>query len=124
MRIPFEGPLGDMLRRMLEPQLKEMQEQMRKVEEELEAEILEASAGGGAVKVKISAAGDFKAVEIDPSVVSPDDVEMLQDMVLAAVREAQRMAEERRRERMGELAERQLRELGDFLGLGFGEGRE
>jgi len=124
VRIPFEGPLGDMLRRMLEPQLKEMQEQMRKVEEELEAEILEASAGGGAVRVKISAAGDFKAVEIDPSVVSPDDVEMLQDLVLAAVREAQRMAEERRRERMGELAERQLRELGDFLGLGFGEGRE
>lgn len=124
MRLPFEGALGDMLRRMLEPQLKEMQEQMRKVEEELEAETLEASAGGGAVKVKISAAGDFKAIEIDPSVVNPDDVDMLQDLVLAAVKEAQRMAEERRKERMGELAEKQLRELGDFLGLSFRERKE
>jgi len=120
MRLPFEGALGEMIRRMLEPQLKEMEERMRKVEEELEGEVLEASAGGGAVKVKISAAGDFKAIEIDPSVVDPEDVGMLQDMILAAVREAQRMAEERRKEKMGELAERQLRELGDFLGLGSG----
>ncbi|HIE09181.1 MAG TPA: YbaB/EbfC family nucleoid-associated protein [Armatimonadetes bacterium] len=107
-----------MLKRMLEPQLREMQEQMRKVEEELEGEVLEASAGGGAVKVRISASGDFKEVRIDPSVVNPEDVGMLQDLVLAAVREAQRMAEERRRERMGELAQRQLKELGNFLGLG------
>lgn len=116
MRLPSGGPFGEMLRRMLEPQLKEMEERMRKAEKELEEEILEASSGGGVVKVKISAAGEFKEVNIDPSVVNPEEVEMLQDLVLAAVKEAQRMAEEKREEKMGKLAEEQIQKLGDFLG--------
>jgi hypothetical protein len=75
-------------------QVQDMQKQMVKAQEELATLEVEASAGGGMVTVKVS--GDLKinSIKIDPGAVDPDDVEMLEDMVLAAVNEALRSAQE------------------------------
>ncbi|MHB9111037.1 MAG: YbaB/EbfC family nucleoid-associated protein [Thermoleophilia bacterium] len=75
-------------------QVQDMQKQMVKTQEELATLEVEASAGGGMVTVKVS--GDLKinSIKIDPGAVDPDDVEMLEDMVLAAVNEALRSAQE------------------------------
>ena len=67
---------------------------MVKAQEELKNEIVEASAGGGMVTVKITGDLELREVRIDPEAVDPDDVEMLQDMVLAATNEAIRSAQE------------------------------
>ncbi len=71
-----------------------MQADMAKAQEELKHEIVEASAGGGMVTVKISGDLELKELTIDPEAVDPEDVEMLQDMVQAAVNEAMRSAQE------------------------------
>ena len=75
-------------------QVQDMQKQMVKAQEELATLEVEASAGGGMVTVKVS--GDLKinSIKIDPGAVDPEDVEMLEDMVLAAVNEALRSAQE------------------------------
>ncbi len=75
-------------------QAQKMQAGMAKVQEELKEERVEASAGGGTVKVVMS--GDLQVVSmwIDPEAVDPDDVELLQDMIVAATNEAVRMAQE------------------------------
>jgi hypothetical protein len=67
---------------------------MVKAQEELKNEVVEASAGGGMVTVKISGDLEVRELRIDPAAVDPDDVELLQDMVLAAVNEAVRAAQE------------------------------
>lgn len=69
-------------------QLGQMQQNIRDAQEAAAAQIVEGSAGGGAVKVTVSGDMQFKEVHIDPSVVDPDDIEMLEDLVLAAVRDA------------------------------------
>jgi hypothetical protein len=74
-------------------QAQQMQAQMAKVQEELADETVEASAGGGTVKVVMTGAMDVRSIEIDPSAVDPEDVELLQDMVTAAVNEAVRAAQ-------------------------------
>ena len=66
-------------------QAQQMQGKMQAAQEELGKREVHASAGGGKVKVTATAAGDVLAISIDPSVVTPDDVEMLEDLVLAAV---------------------------------------
>jgi nucleoid-associated protein EbfC len=71
-----------------------MQADMVKAQEELKNEIVEASAGGGMVTVKITGDLELREVRIDPEAVDPDDVEMLQDMVQAATNEAIRSAQE------------------------------
>jgi len=71
-----------------------MQKEMAKLQEELEERTVEASAGGGAVTVIATGKKEIKEINIKPEVVDPDDVEMLQDLVLAAVNEALRKAEE------------------------------
>ena len=71
-----------------------MQADMAKAQEELKNEVVEASAGGGMVTVKISGDLELKELRIDPEAVDPEDVELLQDMVLAAVNEAMRSAQE------------------------------
>ena len=71
-----------------------MQAEMMKAQEGLKDEIVEASAGGGMVTVKVSGELEIKDLTIDPEAVDPEDVEMLQDMVLAAVNEALRSAQE------------------------------
>jgi DNA-binding YbaB/EbfC family protein len=82
----------------------QMQAQMAQAQEELKATTLEATAGGGAVKVVITGAQEVRHVEIDPSAVDPDEVEMLQDLVLSAVNEAITRSKELERERMGRIA--------------------
>ena len=71
-----------------------MQADMAKAQEELKNEVVEASAGGGMVTVKISGDLELKELKIDPEAVDPEDVDMLQDMVQAAVNEAIRSAQE------------------------------
>ena len=75
-------------------QVQKMQADMAKAQEELKNEVVEASAGGGMVTVKISGDLEVRELRIDPGAVDPDDVELLQDMVLAAVNEAVRAAQE------------------------------
>jgi len=75
-------------------QVQQMQADMVKAQEELKNEVVEASAGGGMVTVKISGDLEVRELRIDPGAVDPDDVELLQDMVLAAVNEAVRAAQE------------------------------
>lgn len=68
--------------------LQQMQRDMARVEEELTAARIEGTAGGGAVRVVVSGKREIVSVTIDPAAVDPDDVEMLQDLVLAATKEA------------------------------------
>jgi DNA-binding YbaB/EbfC family protein len=75
-------------------QVQKMQADMAKAQEELKNEVVEASAGGGMVTVKVSGDLEVREVRIDPEAVDPDDAELLQDMVLAAVNEALRAAQE------------------------------
>ena len=75
-------------------QVQQMQADMAKAQEELKNEIVEASAGGGMVTVKVSGDLEVRELRIDPEAVDPEDVELLQDMVLAAVNEALRAAQE------------------------------
>ena len=75
-------------------QVQKMQADMAKAQEELKNEVVEASSGGGMVTVKVSGDLEVRELRIDPEAVDPDDVELLQDMVLAAVNEGVRAAQE------------------------------
>ncbi len=75
-------------------QAKKMQEEIMKAQESLAAEQLEGTAGGGAVKVTVTGAKEVVRVEISRDVVDPEDVEMLQDLVLAAIQDAMKKADE------------------------------
>src|SRR4051794_587169 len=85
-------------------QLQQVQADMAKAQEALKDEVVDASAGGGMVKAKMS--GDLRLldVSIDPDAVDPEDVEVLQDMILAAVNEALRSAQELAASRLGGVA--------------------
>jgi len=82
-------------------QVQQMQQEMEKAQEELKHESVEASAGGGMVSVKVSGELEVLELKIDPGAVDPEDVELLQDMVLAAVNEALRSAQEMAASKMG-----------------------
>ena len=82
-------------------QVQKMQKDMELAQAELKNEVVEASAGGGMVTVKISGDLEVREVRIGPSAVDPEDVEILADMVLAAVNEALRMAQEAAAAKMG-----------------------
>ena len=82
----------------------QMQAQIAQAQEELKETTLEVTAGGGAVKVVITGAQEVRGVEIDASAVDPDEVEMLQDLVLSAVNEAIGRSKELERERMAGIA--------------------
>ena len=94
------GPGGLDLNAMMK-QVQQMQSEMMAAQEKLKDEVVEASAGGGMVKVKMS--GDLRLLEvtIDPQAVDPDDTELLQDMVLAATNEALRSAQELASSKLG-----------------------
>jgi len=81
-------------------QVQKMQEEMARVQEELARERVEATAGGGVVKAVASGQGDLVSITIDPSVVDPTDVSMLEDLVVAAAGEAVRKARDLAAERM------------------------
>ena len=103
MARPRGGPGGLDLNAMMK-QAQQMQAEMTEAQEGLKDEVVDASAGGGMVKVKVS--GDLRLLEIsiDPEAIDPEDPELLQDMVLAAVNEALRAAQERANEKMGGIA--------------------
>ena len=94
------GPGGMDMGAMMK-QVQQMQADMLKAQEELKDEIVDASAGGGMIKVTMSGDLELKSVEIDPDAVDPSDVEMLQDMVMAAVNEVLRAAQERANSKLG-----------------------
>ena len=82
-------------------QIQEMQRKMAQAQEELAVETVEASAGGGTITVVVTGSLEVKEVRIKPEAVDPDDVEMLQDVVLAAVNEALRAAQELAQQKLG-----------------------
>ncbi|HHU91679.1 MAG TPA: YbaB/EbfC family nucleoid-associated protein [Halanaerobiaceae bacterium] len=84
-------------------QAQQMQAQMAKMQEELEEKTLEATAGGGVVKVVVNGRQEFLDIKIDPEAVDPDDVEMLEDLILAAVNEALRKVQDMINQEMGKI---------------------
>ena len=85
-------------------QAQKMQQMMTEAQEKLDAAEYEATSGGGMVAVKVSGKRELLSITIDPQVVDPDDVEMLQDLVMAAVNEALRKGEENREATMNKMA--------------------
>ena len=96
-------PQGPNLNQILK-QAQQMQAEMAKAQEQLKDEIVEASAGGGMVTVKVTGDLVVKEVRIDPAAVDPDDVELLQDMVTAAVNQAVDQAQQLAAAKMGGIA--------------------
>ena len=97
----FPGGMGNMNNLM--KQAKKMQEQMVKMQQELEEKTVEASVGGGVVNVVANGKKEIIEITINPEVVDPDDVEMLQDLIIAAVNEATRKADDMVQSEMGKL---------------------
>jgi hypothetical protein len=89
---------GDMMK-----QVQKMQARMMELQEELNAKEIEGSAGGGMVKVIVTGKGDLKAVKIDPQVVKDGDIEMLEDLIVAAITQAQESASKLNQDTMSEL---------------------
>lgn len=92
------GNMNNMIR-----QAQKMQQDMMKAQEELESKTYEAAAGGGVVSAAVSGKKELISVTIDPEAVDPDDVEMLQDLIVAAVNEALRKASEDAASQMSKL---------------------
>lgn len=100
----FGGFGGGANMQQLMRQAQKMQQAMTEAQEKLDAAEYEASAGGGVVAVKVSGKRELTSIVIDPKVVDPDDVEMLQDLIMAAVNEALRQGEEAREATMSRMA--------------------
>lgn len=105
------GGFGGMNQAAMMKQAQKMQRDLLQMQEELEQQTYTAAAGGGVVKATVSGKREVTEIIIDPEAVDPDDVEMLQDMVAAAVNEALRKAEEASAQSMSRLT-------GGFGGLG------
>lgn len=86
------GKMGDMGKMM--KQVQKMQQDMAKMQEEVVLKTVEATAGGGMVKVVVNGKQEVQSLEIKPEAVDPEDVEMLQDMILAAVNEGIRKSQD------------------------------
>ena len=100
VRIPNQG--GSQ-KQMLQ-QFQQLQENMQKKQEELEAKEYEVTAGGGMVKMVISGKKEVKSIKIAPEAIDPEDIEMLEDLIVAATNEALRKAEEAGAEVMNKMA--------------------
>lgn len=83
------GNMGNMMKKV-----QKMQQQMEAAQREIEEKEIETTSGGGAVKVVVTGKKELKSIKIDPEVVDKDDVEMLEDLVVAAINEAFRKADE------------------------------
>ncbi len=94
--MPKQPDMNQMMR-----QVQQMQEEMAKAQESLKDEVVEASAGGGMVTVKVNGEMEVLELKIDKEAVDPEDVELLQDMVQAAVNEAVRAAQELAANKLG-----------------------
>ncbi len=107
-----KGMFGDMMR-----QAKKMQQEMGKIQEESRKKTVEASAGGGMVTVTANGAMEIIAIKIDREVVNPDDIEMLQDLIVAATNEVLRQAQKMVGDEMGKITGGlNLPGLGNLLG--------
>lgn len=96
---PFGG--GNMNNMM--KQMQQMQKKIEDAQKEIEEAEVTATAGGGVIEVVATGKKEIKSIKIDKDVVDPDDVEMLEDMIIAGVNEALRMAEELSEEKMGKV---------------------
>ena len=99
----FPGMMGGGNMQQLARQAQKLQQQMTEMQAALDAREFEASAGGGMVTVKVSGKKELLALTIKPEAVDPEDVEMLQDLVMAAVNEALRQAAETIEREMGKM---------------------
>ena len=97
------GGMGGMNQMQMMKQAQKMQEELLKMQEQLEQTVYTATAGGGAVTASVSGKRELTGLEIDPDAVDPEDIEMLQDMVIAAVNEALRKAEDAANQNMSKL---------------------
>ena len=98
---PGMGGFGGMNLNQLMKEAKKMQADMTKSQEELAAKEFEASAGGGAICVKVSGNKEIKEIKIQKDVVDPEDVEMLEDLILTCVNEALRKVDSAQAESLG-----------------------
>ena len=104
--------LGDLMK-----QAQKMQQEMGKIQEESKKKTVEASAGGGMVVAVANGAMEVVSIKIEKDVVNPDDIEMLQDLILAAINEALRRAQQMVNDDMGKLAGgMNLPGMGNMLG--------
>ena len=97
------NPMGGNINMNMIKQAQKMQQDMLKMQEEMENKEYEATVGGGMVKAVVNGKHTVLSVEINPEAVDPEDVEMLQDMVVAAVNEAMRKAESEANANMSKL---------------------
>lgn len=97
-RIPNQGGQGNMMKR-----LQQMQEDMARVQQECESAEYSASAGGGAVEVTVNGSHQLVSIKLQPDVVDPEDVEMLEDLLVASVNEAMRKADDAMEREMGKV---------------------
>ena len=98
------GGFGGGNMQQLMRQAQKMQQQLQETQEKLQEAEYEASSGGGMVSVKVNGKHELVSLTIDPQVVDPDDIEMLQDLIMAAVNEALRKGEETRETTMSRMA--------------------
>jgi DNA-binding YbaB/EbfC family protein len=84
-------------------QAQEMQGKFSKIQEELEQITVTGSAGGGMVSVEVTGTSKIKKIKLDPTVVNPSDIEMLEDLIVVAVSDAQNKAQEAAKDQMGKL---------------------
>ncbi len=90
--------------------IQQMQNRMAKIQQELAETVVDGTAGGGAVVAQVTGAREFQGIKIDPSAVDPEDVEMLEDLILAALRDVVTQANQVQVDALGD--------LGDLGGLG------
>ena len=104
-KAPGGGSMQKQLQQMqaMQRQMEALQARMQQVQEEIEAKVVETSAGGGAVSVKINGKKELVEVLLKPEVVDPDDIEMLQDLIIAAVNEGMRQIDEISESEMGKV---------------------
>ena len=98
---PGMGGFGGMNINQLMKEAKKMQADLEKSQEELQAKEFEATAGGGAIRVKVGGNKEIKEINISKDVVDPDDVEMLQDLILTCINEALRKVDSAQSASMG-----------------------
>lgn len=96
-RIPNQNQ-GNMMQK-----LQKMQDEMQRVQAEIEETEFSASAGGGAVEVTVTGKHEIKAIKMQPEVVDPDDIEMLEDLIIASLNEAIRKANDKMDSEMGKI---------------------
>lgn len=114
-----DNPLGGFDLNSLLETAQAMQSQLAEAQEAQASQLLTGSAGGGKVEVDVLGSGEYQAVRIDPDVVDPDDVELLSDLVLAALRDAAKKIGDLQSESLGEVTGgMDLGDLGGMLGNG------